>query len=134
MVLLIVSILTPTSLSILSRYISKKQDLPWDLSTSLLSLIESINKCAFWIALWSSNSIFLFCTTGVSLGCSALLAIVFYESTFLPVQEALDDHRKNKGVDVSTKRQKYARQLVRFLAYLSSIGTIRLLSSSFCGI
>ena len=85
MVLLITSILAASGLTILSRYISKKQDCPWDVSTSLLSLIESINKFAFWIALWSANSVFLFCMTGVSLGCSALLAIVFYESTFLPV-------------------------------------------------
>ena len=134
MIMLILSLLAPASLTILSRYISKKLDCPWDVSTSLFSLIESINKFAFWIALWSSNSIFLFCTTGVSLGCSALLAIVFYESTFLPVQEALNDHRKNKGVDVSTKHQRNARQLVRILSYLSSIGTMRFLSSSFCGI
>ena len=134
MIMLISAIFVPTILLGLSRLISGQADYPLELSAALFSMSESTVKAGLWVTLWQSSHVILFSTIGVSLLCSALLSVIFYESTFLPVREALDDKRASKGVDTSSRGQIWAMRVVRILAYLSSIHTMRLLSSAFCGI
>ena len=130
MILLVAVIMVPLILLALSRIISGSGDQPLELSSALFSISESLVKASFWVTLWQSEQLLLFCVIGVSLLCSALLSVIFYESTFLPVREALDEKRETKGIDTSTKGQIWAIRFVRFLAYLSSIHTMRLLA---CG-
>ena len=61
------------------------------MAAGLLSLMESILKWTLWVTLWQSNAALLFAAVGVSIMCSALLSVVFYETTVLPVNTAIHD-------------------------------------------
>lgn len=102
MIMLIASIASPICLVAFSGLVSKQQDEPWELSLALLSLVEGGVKASFWITLWQAQNFLLFCFTGVSILCSALFSVIFYESTFLPVLDALDERRKKKSIEPKT--------------------------------
>ena len=93
------------------------------LASAALCMIESINRFCLFIALWNSESFIIFCTVGVCILGSSLLALTFIETTFLPVQSALKDGEKGNLVT----------KAVRVAAILSGVFTLRLLSSGFCG-
>lgn len=126
MVLLYVAIAAPILLLCLSRYISSQLDSPLELATALFSLSESCVKAVFWATLWQSQDFLLFSSVGVSVLCSTLLAMIFYETTILPVEEAMLERKLKKGV-IASKGSDVARKAVRALAYMSSISAVRLL-------
>lgn len=134
MLLLIAAVMVPITLLIISRLVSSQMDESLDLSAGLFTISEGVVKASFWVALWQAQHLMLFSVIGVSAVCSSLLSIIFYETTLLPVREAIDDKRAGKGFESDYSRgHVWAIRLARLLAYLSNIHVLRLLSSAFCG-
>ena len=98
--IVMMTVLTAMSASLLamSRIVSRWQDKPWQLISGLLSVMEGMIKAAFWVTLWQSRAAILFALTGVSILCSALLSVFFYETTVLPVYKAMREQRMQKEV------------------------------------
>ena len=94
MIMMFSCIAGPIVFTALSGLVSKHKDEPWQIALALLSLAEATAKAVYWVTLWQAQNFLLFCFTGVSILCSALFSVIFYESTFLPVLEAIDERSK----------------------------------------
>jgi len=103
--IVLITILAAFSASMLamSRIVSQWSDKPWELAAALLSVMEGVIKVILWVTLWQSRAAILFAFTGVSILCSALLSVFFYETTVLPVYVAMKKHRQTKGATVTAK-------------------------------
>lgn len=102
-----------------------------EVASAILSMIESVNRFCLFAVLWMSEALILFCTVGACVLCNWLMTVLFIETTFLPVLDAMANARKTG--ETKGAKESAASKIVRLLAMLSGINTLRLLSSSFCG-
>ena len=102
-----------------------------EVASSILSILESINRLCLFMVLWTSEAFLLFCTVGVCMLGSWLMALFFIETTFIPVSNAVATSQKSG--QASSASQSLTCKIVRLLAVLSGVNTLRLLQSRFCG-
>ena len=88
-ILLIGSMIALITAIILSAIVSNNFCDKIKLASAILCLIESLNRLCLFLTLWNSDAFVLFCTVGVCTLASSLLAVIFIETTYIPVQNAL---------------------------------------------
>ena len=92
-ILLIISLIVTSLVTLVSRVITNKKDLPAEIFLSLFVQFEFINRICFLITLWPTTYYLKFCVTGVCLMLNVLLGCYFCEIVLKPVFYAIIKHR-----------------------------------------
>jgi hypothetical protein len=142
MALLIISALLVILLLVGSYLVSQRSDNPFHALIAMIAILEGIHKVVFFCILWASQAFALFLVTGISLLCSAILTLIYTETSYSLVFDAKNalegsksDELKSNEVKDSTEFKTRTRAIstVKVISIMSSLHTMRLMSSGFFG-